>query len=37
MLRKQVWQIVNQTPLNTIPINDKTNPFPNSCCEFAEI
>jgi len=37
MLGKQVWKIVNQTLLGTIPVNDRTSPFTNSCCEFAEI
>jgi len=37
MLGKLVWKIVNQTPLGTIPVTDRTNPFANSCWEFAEI
>jgi len=31
MLRKLIWKIVNQIPLGTIPVNDRTKRFANSC------
>jgi len=31
LLRKLNWKIVNQNPLGTIPVNDRTKRFANSC------
>ena len=36
MFGNQVWQIIDQIHLGTIPANDRTNTFTNSCYEFVE-
>jgi len=36
ILGKLIWKIVNQNPLGTIPVNDRTKRYANSCWRICE-